>query len=98
MLELFDIYPERGVLPEADGLTVGLKFVITKHIVEGRQDTTQRPARVRLVLVGPKQRRKRVAPMALPGQGEIGEQRQCFTTIYVDRRSVPLNAGRTEQK
>jgi hypothetical protein len=68
------------------------------RLLERREGPAQGGPRPGLVVLGPQQPRERVARVAPPRDGQVGDQRYRLARVHLDRNPVVHHARRAEQR
>ena len=94
--EALQVEPARRLSAETDSLAIDIEPGAAQRFVEGGKCAPQRAARARLIMFRPQQRGQRITAMSLACRGKVGEQRDRFAGIDLDRRAVALDPWRAE--
>src|SRR5919199_1374060 len=83
---------------QTDVLPVDLEPALRAGLTKRRESSPQRGASPSLVVFWPEQTGKRVARVAPPGDGQIGEERDRLARVHLERLAAYLDARRAEQR
>ena len=87
-----------GISVEGHAQPVAGEVLAAERRPQRGQRPPQRAARPLVVRVGPEQRGEPVAPLGVPGHGEVRQERDRLARVGLDRPSVALDTRRAEEK
>jgi hypothetical protein len=104
-VELVDVHPESlawtcrgaGRGSQADLLAVRLQPGAGERFSEGIEGATKGGPATGAVIVGPKEVDQGVAPVALAGDGKVGQEGDGFAPVQLDGHAVALDDRRAKQ-
>ncbi len=98
LVEFIDVDVEFRVCSKPNRFAVDFQLFAAERAMQDREGAAQRGTRAGLIVLAPEQRGERVVAVALPREGEIGEERERFARIDLDRRAIAFEARRTEEE
>ena len=95
--EAVEVDVDRRAAEQGDPLPRGLQRLVADRSPQRRQGAPQRPAGVALVVLGPQQRRERVARAGAAGQRQVGQEGDGLARVDLDGPPVDLDLRRPQE-